>query len=431
MTSLRLLILAPGCNPDSISTSLVGFAHSEALARLHSVTLVVTKQGEEILRNRQTPFHSIEYINVSWIERCLAWAHRRLFRGDYGSQVLTALGYPYSLLFEWSAWRRLRSRIMAGEFDAVLRILPITSVLPSPFAYFLRHGPIPFVIGPINGGLPWPKGFNQAEKQKEWISGLRNFYRVLPFGESTYHHAKAIIAGSSQTYAEFSIYREKLFFVPENGLSRSLLDSASVRVNHDGRLELVYVGRLVPYKAADIAVRSAAVVLRQGVARLTVVGDGPERSEIERLVERLGIAPSVAFVGWLAHEETMKRLQKADVLIFPSIREFGGGVVFEALALGVVPVVVDYGGPGDIVTAKVGYKVALTNEQDMIAQIETILAGLVGDRILLGRLKEEGMRYARESLSWDGKARIVTEILRWVVRAGPKPYCPPPKALPQ
>ena len=138
------------------------------------------------------------------------------------TQVLTAFLYPFSLAFEWYAWRQLRRRIFAGEFDVVLRVVPMTAVLPSPFAFFLRKGPIPFVIGPINGGLPWPPGFGQLEKQKEWISSLRNLYRYLPFARSTYRHAAAIIAASSQTYAEFAAYRDKLFFVPENGISRSL-----------------------------------------------------------------------------------------------------------------------------------------------------------------------------------------------------------------
>ena len=135
------------------------------------------------------------------------------------TQVLTAFGYPFSLAFEWHAWRQLRRRILAGEFDVVLRLLPMTPVLPSPFAFFLRKGPIPFVIGPLNGGLPWPPGFSQLENQKEWVANLRNLYRYLPFARSTYRHAAAIIAASSQTYSEFAEYRDKLFFVPEPGIS--------------------------------------------------------------------------------------------------------------------------------------------------------------------------------------------------------------------
>jgi glycosyltransferase involved in cell wall biosynthesis len=407
----------------------VGYAHAEALARLHAVTLVVTRGSEKPLRSRTALFHSIEYIDVSWLERCFAWIVRWVYKGEYGSQVLTALRYPFSLVFEWSAWRRMRSRIRSQEFDVVLRLLPITSVLPSPFAFFLRHGPIPFVIGPINGGLPWPVGLHQAEKQKEWISNLRNLYRILPFARATYRYAKAIIAGSSQTFSEFAGYREKLFFLPENGLSRTLIDSAIRKVPRNGLLELIYVGRLVPYKACDLALRAAAPLLQRGLARLTIVGDGPERAELKELAQALGVVQKIAFLGWLDHRETMQRLQKAEVLLFPSIREFGGGVVFEALALGVVPVVVDYGGPGDIVHSKVGCKVALANEKDMIAQIEKILLSLEGDRMLLAQLQEQGMRYARESLSWDGKAQAVTEILHWALGQGLKPNLPPPKSL--
>jgi hypothetical protein len=52
-------------------------------------------------------------------------------------------------------------------------------------------------------------------------------------------------------------------------------------------------------------------------------------------------------------------------------------VVFEALAAGAVPVVVDFGGPGDTVRSEVGYKVPLTNESDLVSQMEMILASLV------------------------------------------------------
>lgn len=429
MSRLRVLVLAPGCNPDSISTALVGYAHSEALARIHDVTLVANQRHEEAIRRRSSGFLAVEAIRTPYLDRIFDWLVHRVFDGDYGSQVLTALSYPTVLIFDWKAWRCLRLQIKAGEFDVVLRLLPVVPTLPCPFSYFLRHGPIPFVIGPINGGLPWPAGFSQAERQKEWISGLRGFYRVLPFARSTYRYAKAIIAGSSQTWSEFSAFPEKLFFVPENGLSRLLLDSIKPRVLNQGPLELIYVGRLVPYKACDMAVQAAVPLLQKGVARLTILGDGPERADLERLVGTYGVTEHVSFTGWLSHNEAIQRLKRADILLFPSIREFGGGVVFEALAHGVVPVVVDYGGPGDIVHTRVGYKIALTNEQDMIGQIDAILKDLEKDRSLLFQMQEQGMQYARQRLSWDGKAKIMSEILCWAVGQGSKPNLPPPKIL--
>lgn len=433
VTMLRILLLAPGSNPHGTHGPLIGYSHGEALARLHCVTLVIRRENEEAVRREQFRFHGIEVVSLPWLDRIYAWSFRRIFRNNYASQVLTAFNYFFCLAFEWRAWRQLRSRISAGEFDVVLRLLPISSVLPSPFAFFLRRGPIPFVIGPINGGLPFPSGFSQAENQKEWISKLRGAYRLLPFARSTYRSAAAIIAGSSQTCTEFAAYREKVFFVPgENGINPSAYPSASRGSQRNDKLELIFVGGLVPCKAVDLALRATAPLLHQGRARFAIIGDGPERLRLEQLTRSLGIEKLVSFDGWLHHSEVIQRLGKADVLVFPSVREFGGAVVFEALAMGAVPIVADFGGPGDIVHSGIGFKVPLTNEDDVVSRIDRILADLAHDPNLVDRLRQEGMRYARECLTWDRKAQIMTQILTWATGQGPKPDLPSPtQTLPQ
>src|SRR5437870_7393240 len=352
-----------------------------------------------------------------------------LFKYIFDTQVLTAFGYPFSLAFEWHAWRQLRRRIFAGEFDVVLRLMPMTAVLPSPFAFVLRKGPIPFVIGPLNGGLPWPPGFSQLENQKEWVANLRNLYRHLPFARSTYSHAAAIIAASSQAYSEFAEYNDKLFFVPEPGIARSLCYGDSRSPARGAKLELIFVGGLVPRKACDLALRAAAPLLRSDLARFTVVGDGPERNRLEQLVRSLGIEKAVLFCGWLSHAEVLKHLRSADVFVFPSLRDNGAGVVFEAIGTGAVPVVADFGGPGDIVHPGVGYKVAVTTENDIVAQMDKILTELAHNRDRLQQLRGQGMAYVRERLTWDAKAQSITRVLHWAVGRGPKPDLLPPKML--
>jgi glycosyltransferase involved in cell wall biosynthesis len=288
---------------------------------------------------------------------------------------------------------------------------------------------VPFVIGPLQSALPYIKGFSQAENEKQWSSRLRNLYRFLPMARSTYRHATAIIAASSQGCAEFAKYGDKLFFVPEPGIALSLCSGDS-RISEPGaRLELIFVGGLLPRKACDLALRAACPLLRSGLARFTVVGDGPERNRLEQLTKSLGIEEAVSFRGWLGHAEVLSHLRSADVMVFPSVRENGAGVVFEALACGAVPVVADFGGPGDIVIPEVGYKVPLTNESDFVSQMEEILKGLASDRGLLNRLRRQGVSYAREHLTWDAKARRTTQVLNWVVRQAPKPILLPPKTL--
>ena len=429
MSRLRILVLGPECTPERVSIALVTYCHAVALAQLHDVTLVARASVEDGLRRANAPFRAIEVVRTPLSDRIWSWVFRRILKSNPDSQVRTALLYPFHIAFEWRAWRQVRRRIFAGEFDVVLRVVPITAVLPSPFAFFLRKGPIPFVIGPINGGLPWPSGFGQLEKQKEWVSGLRNLYRYLPFARSTYRHATAIIAASSQTYAEFLPYRDKLFFVPENGIGRSTCSKDSRRPELGGKLELIFVGGLVPRKACDLALRAAAPLLRNDLAHFSVVGDGPERNRLENLTRSLGIEKAVTFYGWLSHSEVLSRMRSADVFVCPSVRDFGGGVVFEALAAGAVPVVVDFGGPGDIIYPEVGCKVPLTNENDVVAEIEKTLANLANDRDLLSRLRQQGMVYARERLTWDAKAEATSRVLNWAVRRGGKPDLPPPKML--
>ena len=427
---LRILVLGPDCNPEVVSIPFVTYSHAAALAQIHDVTLVARSTVEDALRRAKAPFRGIEVVRTPLLDRIFAWGLRRLFKFNYDTQVLTAFRYPFSVAFEWHAWRQLRRRIFAGEFDVVLSLVPMSPVLPSPFAFFLRKGPIPFVIGPLNGGLPWPTGFSQLENQKEWISRLRNAYRFLPFARSTYRHATAIIAASSQTYSEFAAaYSEKLFFVPEPGIGRSAFSDEPRNLKAGAKLELIFVGGLVPRKACDLALRGSVPLLLKGLAHFSVIGDGPERDRLERLTKSLGIENSVSFCGSISHKEVLARLRSADVFVFPSVRDNGAGVVFEALASGAIPVVVDFGGPGDIVHPGVGFKVPITNEVDMVSQIEKILASLAGNPDLVNRLREQGMSYARECLTWDAKAQRTTRILNWVTARGPKPDFRPPKML--
>jgi glycosyltransferase involved in cell wall biosynthesis len=430
---LRILVLAPHANPESVATSLVGYAHSAALARYHSVTLAVREADEVSIRRAHHQFSRVEGVSVAALDALYAWSVRRIFKYNYGSHALTAFSYPFGVAFECAVWSRFRARIVSGEFDVVLRVLPVTSVQPSPLAWFLRRGPVPFVVGPVNGGLPWPVGFSQAERQREWVTRFRNAYRFLPFARSTYRHASAIIAGSSHTFREFAAYREKLFLVPENGISADSVGRARP-VAADAPLELAFIGRLVPFKACDLALQASAALLREDRARLTIVGDGPDKQRLMEMAASLGVSTRVSFLGWLSHADTMERLRMTDILVFPSVREFGGGVVFEALAAGAVPIVVAFGGPGDVVHSGVGYRVPLHTPEQVIRDIAQALSELAHNRELLQATSVRAMDYAREHLTWDAKALVMTRILAWAAGSGDRPStslpgCPVAPAL--
>ena len=114
MTRLRILVLGPDCDPEKVCIPYVTYCHAAALAQLHDVTLVAGAPVEEALRRAKAPFRAIEAVRMPVLERLYAWSVRRIFKCNYDTQVLTAFGYPFSLAFEWYAWRQLRRRIYAG-----------------------------------------------------------------------------------------------------------------------------------------------------------------------------------------------------------------------------------------------------------------------------------------------------------------------------
>src|SRR5262245_18911706 len=142
MSGLRVLVLAPECNPEGLTNPSIGYYEGQALARIHEVTLVLHAENEHAVRRAGASFHAIVPIRVPLLDALYHWMLRRIFKYDYGRQSLTAASYPRHIFFELLAWRQLRSRIHSGDFDVVLRILPFNRVFPSPFAWLLRKGPI-------------------------------------------------------------------------------------------------------------------------------------------------------------------------------------------------------------------------------------------------------------------------------------------------
>jgi hypothetical protein len=84
VSRLRILVLAPDANPESISVSLVSYRHAEALAKLHAVTLLGRSCSEEALRRTQSPFQAIEAISIPWLDRIWDWSFQLLLNGVPG-----------------------------------------------------------------------------------------------------------------------------------------------------------------------------------------------------------------------------------------------------------------------------------------------------------------------------------------------------------
>jgi len=101
-------------------------------------------------------------------------------------------------------------------------------------------------------------------------------------------------------------------------------------------VRFVCTGRMVAAKGHRILLRSLALLRSAGVDFTCVlIGDGPERSSLERLCKHLGIVEQVSFLGALAHRPTLSEVAQADVFVLASFAEGLPVSLMEAMALGV------------------------------------------------------------------------------------------------
>ena len=102
--------------------------------------------------------------------------------------------------------------------------------------------------------------------------------------------------------------------------------------------DLVFLGRLVSSKGADLLLKALARLKDEGLSpALTVIGDGPEEGNLRRLAKELGIADRVEFIGVKAGRELACILNAHRVMVVPSRwREPFGIVALEGIACGCV-----------------------------------------------------------------------------------------------
>ena len=103
-------------------------------------------------------------------------------------------------------------------------------------------------------------------------------------------------------------------------------------------LDLIFVGRLVSDKGADLLLRALAELHQSGRrARLTIVGDGPERPSLEKQAQNLALSSSITFIGEEKGSALADRLNRHRILVVPSRwPEPFGIVALEAIACGCV-----------------------------------------------------------------------------------------------
>lgn len=296
-------------------------------------------------------------------------------------------------------WRALlvTLRIQKKEkFDVCLIFFGIPS---GPIGYVLKKiYKLPYIIRFGGGDIPGA----QARFAK--------IYKLLgPAIKTIWRNADALIANSQglKDRAQ-NFYAKKEFKVICNGVNTDTFYPASKEKTED--FCILFVSRLIEGKGLQFIIPDLQKIQESTNknVKLVIVGNGPYREELEKLVKACEAEKFVRFEGLRNSDELLQYYQHADVFILPSKQEGMPNVVLEAMSCGLPVVMTPCEGSRELIRNN-GYVVPVEGFSDRLI----FLANHSEARMEMGR---ESKRIADSCFTWGEKVREYINILEDSVR---------------
>ena len=397
----RVLIVA-----ENASTRLGGEAilpwHYFRLLRERGVDahlIVHARMRDELLEAFAADRARLHFIEDLWLQKLFYRAGRvlprRLDEATLGlaNQMLTQMG-------QRAVVRRLR---VPGT--VVHQPIPVSPRFPS----LLAVDGVPLVVGPLNGGMEYPRAFRGAESglSRAAIALGRTFSNVTNMLLAGKRKAAVVLVANRRTRAALpGGLRGRVIELAENGVDTAQWQAGPGTLAAGGG-RFVFVGRLVDWKALDVVIEALGGVPE---ASLDVIGDGAMRVPWERLAQQLGVGGRVRFLGWRTQAECAEHLRAATALVLPSVYECGGAVVLEAMAMERPVIATEWGGPADYLDASCGILVEPVSREALVEGFAAGMRRLIDSAELRLRMGQAGRERLLREFDWSRKIDAMQAI---------------------
>jgi glycosyltransferase involved in cell wall biosynthesis len=333
---VRVLISAYACSPGEGSEPGAGFAILLAAAEEHDVWLVTRGNNVPALKKALGSHPRRERVRVIGFDLGEARLRAKRRFGRLG------------LVLYYDLWQRRVGDLLAEldrdhDFDVVHHATFASSWTRVGVATVRK----PMVVGPVGGSVVapprlWPllgfRGFGADLARRI----LRPVIATLSGARTAMSKASVVLLQSAATRPGGGATR---FRILPNGLvgAITIMDGFPVKVDSEPD-RLVFVGRLVGWKGARLAIRMMTS-LRDTSLTLHIYGDGPQRPALARYASRLRLGDRITFHGQVSRHEALDAIASASVLVHPALNEESSVTVGEALSLGTPVLCLDHGGP--------------------------------------------------------------------------------------
>lgn len=335
---MRILISAFACEPDSGSEPEVGLQAVLSAASRHEVWVITRENNIQGLNTflRDHPLRDkVHLIGI-----------------DVGglSQRLKKKGGLLTLHWYYDRWQRLVAEA-AIDLD---KEIDFDVVHHATFAtYWTRTGIAavnkPLVWGPVGGGVRPPFRLLREMGPRAAVGDLvrvlsRPALAGLNRASRVASRAEVVLTQNPETAKRMGVTGTAVILPNALVVAQSVPPPDPHQIHSGQAPRIIVAGRLIGLKATGLAV-AAMQYLDDPRVVLEIYGDGPQRRRLDRLVDHLGLADQVHFMGVVPRATLLAEIASASALVHPALHEEAGFVVAEALAVGTPVVYLNRGGP--------------------------------------------------------------------------------------
>jgi glycosyltransferase involved in cell wall biosynthesis len=411
---LKVLVCAYACLGESGvkvkgGEAVLGWNIVKQLARFHQVFVLTHSENRSVIEKslKKEPISNIKfyYLDLPFLNF--------LQRFSGGVQF-------YAYFWQIKAYffaKKLHQKI---HFDLFHHLTYANDWMASFIGALL---PIPYIRGPGGGAQRTPSAFlhiySLCERLEERLRSIGQwFFRHDPFFILGQDRAKAILICNNEILKIIpKKWQNKTYLFPVNGVSEEDLVSVSNLKKSNDKFRVLSAGKFLYWKAFNLAIRAFKAFLKVCPnSELILVGDGPQFPHLKTLVETLGIQRQVKFKGWLQRKELLKEMSLCDVFLYPSLREGGGAVVVEAMAVGKPIICLDKGGPGMHVTEDCGIKITPKSPEQVVQEMAKALERLYKNKDLSERMGRAARERAEKFYHWDRLGERLFKIYQEVLK---------------
>lgn len=382
MTSpLHVALIAVACSPSQGSELGLGWKAVAAISELHRLTVFVhSNHRVEIEDHLKSDRKEPSMANVDFVYVAEQHEHHR------NQSIARLMTWHYYRLWLRQCVDAVKDHHTRTPFDLVHHVTYSTWRMGSPF----YETGIPTVWGPVGGAGKVPfSAYSMLSRSAKITESLRTIiskiYSLSPAFHDSLNKNDVVLASNEETKRfmetrssrRFPIVFPTYFEASEQGCDNP-------DVSETPHLNCFYGGGIIGSKGIVLSFGAISLARKRGVDVIfRIAGPGPEVAHLQNVAKELGIEDRVEFLPLLTGTDYTDILKGSDLFLFPSFRENIGITMVDAMLHNTAPVVLDTSAPGEIVTAECGWKVPVTDNKTIIANIADVIIEANSNRPLL------------------------------------------------